>query len=82
MNRMRALGLPAHVKARIVKSLHSAGFSGAEVGCITAQGMSDLRTSTRRALGKGASLCKSATLELMADGGPTGDPQVSADFSM
>eukprot|EP00971_Amphidinium_carterae_P159203 3156356-Amphidinium_carterae.1 len=32
MNRTRALGLPAHVKARIVKSLFSAALSGAEVG--------------------------------------------------
>eukprot|EP00971_Amphidinium_carterae_P100925 1996721-Amphidinium_carterae.3 len=36
-------------------------------GGITAQGMSDLRTSARRA--HGASLRKSATLELMAHGG-------------
>eukprot|EP00971_Amphidinium_carterae_P191710 3804035-Amphidinium_carterae.2 len=43
MNRARALGLPAHVQARIVKSLHSVGLYGAEAGGITAQGMSDLR---------------------------------------
>eukprot|EP00971_Amphidinium_carterae_P003458 68099-Amphidinium_carterae.1 len=32
MNRVLGLGLPAHVKARIVKSLHSVGLYGAEVG--------------------------------------------------
>eukprot|EP00971_Amphidinium_carterae_P012427 244734-Amphidinium_carterae.2 len=36
MTRTRALGLPAHVKARITKSLFSVGLYGAEVG-----GMSD-----------------------------------------
>eukprot|EP00971_Amphidinium_carterae_P299320 5947062-Amphidinium_carterae.3 len=45
-------------------------------------GMSDLRASARRALGKGASLCRSATLEVMAYGDPTAHPQVSADLSM
>eukprot|EP00971_Amphidinium_carterae_P291571 5788215-Amphidinium_carterae.1 len=34
MHRVRALGLPAHVKARIVKPLHSVGLYGAEVGGI------------------------------------------------
>eukprot|EP00971_Amphidinium_carterae_P050543 995367-Amphidinium_carterae.1 len=34
MHRVRGLGLPAHVKARIVKSLHSVGLYGAEVGGI------------------------------------------------
>eukprot|EP00971_Amphidinium_carterae_P032837 646396-Amphidinium_carterae.1 len=32
VNLVRALGLPAHIKARIVKSLHSVGLYGAEVG--------------------------------------------------
>eukprot|EP00971_Amphidinium_carterae_P207679 4120927-Amphidinium_carterae.1 len=43
--------------------------------------MAKLRASARRALGKGAGLCRSATLELMAHGGPAADPQVSADLS-
>eukprot|EP00971_Amphidinium_carterae_P239985 4764261-Amphidinium_carterae.1 len=42
MTRVRALGLPAHVKARIAKSLHSVGLYGAEVGGIPAQGMAKL----------------------------------------
>eukprot|EP00971_Amphidinium_carterae_P276862 5494601-Amphidinium_carterae.1 len=70
MNRVRGLGLPAHVKARIVKSLHSVGLYGAEVGGIP-----------KPALGKGAGLRRSAPLELMAHGGPDADPQVSADLS-
>eukprot|EP00971_Amphidinium_carterae_P144421 2862167-Amphidinium_carterae.3 len=36
MTRVRALGLPAHVKAKIVTSLHSVGLYGAEVGGIPA----------------------------------------------
>eukprot|EP00971_Amphidinium_carterae_P004611 92254-Amphidinium_carterae.1 len=60
MTRVRALGLPVYVKARIVKSLHSVGLYGAEVGGIPAQGMAKLRASARRALGKGAGLCRSA----------------------
>eukprot|EP00971_Amphidinium_carterae_P288670 5731951-Amphidinium_carterae.1 len=78
MSRVRGLGLPAHVKARIVKSLHSVGFYGAEVGGIPQQGMTKLRASAKRALGKGAGLRRSATLELMAHGGPAADSQVSA----
>eukprot|EP00971_Amphidinium_carterae_P238200 4728959-Amphidinium_carterae.2 len=64
MNRARALGLPARVKAKSV-CLHSVGLYGAEVGGITGQGMSDsdLRSSA----------C-AAPLELMAHGCPTGDP--------
>eukprot|EP00971_Amphidinium_carterae_P143197 2837097-Amphidinium_carterae.1 len=81
MNRVRSLGLPAHVKARIVKSLHSVGLYGAEVGGITKTAMTKLRTSARKALGKGADLRRSAPLELMAHGGPAADPQVSADLS-
>eukprot|EP00971_Amphidinium_carterae_P088079 1742355-Amphidinium_carterae.1 len=53
------------VRPPIVKSLHNVGPFGAEVGGITAQGMSDLRTSARRAFGKGACL-------LMAHGGTSG----------
>eukprot|EP00971_Amphidinium_carterae_P090327 1788671-Amphidinium_carterae.1 len=81
MNRVRGLGLPAHVKARIVKPFHSVGLYGAEVGGIPKTGMTKLRTSARKALGKGAGLRRSATLELMAHGGPVADPQVSADLS-
>eukprot|EP00971_Amphidinium_carterae_P279159 5541556-Amphidinium_carterae.1 len=67
--------------AEEMKSFHSVGLYGAEVGGVTAHGMSDLHTSARRALSKGASLRRSAPFELMAHGGPTGDPQVSADVS-
>eukprot|EP00971_Amphidinium_carterae_P055680 1097796-Amphidinium_carterae.1 len=63
MYRTRALGLPAHVKARIVKSLFSVGLYGAEAGGISDQHMKDLRASARGALGKGASLRRSAALE-------------------
>eukprot|EP00971_Amphidinium_carterae_P078893 1560939-Amphidinium_carterae.1 len=56
MHRVRALGLPAHVKARIVKSLHSVGLYCAEVGGIPKSGMTKLRTAARKALGKGAGL--------------------------
>eukprot|EP00971_Amphidinium_carterae_P021085 416215-Amphidinium_carterae.1 len=38
MQKVRGLGLPAHVKARIVKSLHSVGLYGAEVGGIPKTG--------------------------------------------
>eukprot|EP00971_Amphidinium_carterae_P033839 666490-Amphidinium_carterae.1 len=51
-NRVRALGLPAHINARIVKSLHSIGLHSAEVGGIAGRGMSDLRPSASRTLGK------------------------------
>eukprot|EP00971_Amphidinium_carterae_P289114 5740514-Amphidinium_carterae.1 len=68
MSRTRALGLPAHVKARTVKSLFSVGLYGAEVGCMSDQHMKDLRASARGALGKGASLRRCAALELMAHG--------------
>eukprot|EP00971_Amphidinium_carterae_P240171 4768536-Amphidinium_carterae.1 len=56
MNRVGGLGLPAHVKARIVKSLHSVGLYGAEVGGIPKTGMTKIRTCARKALGKGAGL--------------------------
>eukprot|EP00971_Amphidinium_carterae_P345729 6486845-Amphidinium_carterae.2 len=39
ISRTRALGLPAHVKARIVKSLFSVGLYGAEVGGMSDQNM-------------------------------------------
>eukprot|EP00971_Amphidinium_carterae_P350643 6491664-Amphidinium_carterae.2 len=51
--RTRALG-PAHVKARIVKSLFSVGLYGAEIGGISDQHMKDLRASAGGGLGKGA----------------------------
>eukprot|EP00971_Amphidinium_carterae_P156069 3094353-Amphidinium_carterae.1 len=54
MTRTRALGLPAHVKASIVKSLFSVGSYGAEVGGMSDQHMKDLRASARGAVGKGA----------------------------
>eukprot|EP00971_Amphidinium_carterae_P038784 762431-Amphidinium_carterae.1 len=73
MNRVRGLGVPAHVKARIVKSLHSVGLYGAEVGSIPKLGMNKLRTNARKALGRGAGLRRSAPLELMAHGGPAAD---------
>eukprot|EP00971_Amphidinium_carterae_P102916 2037055-Amphidinium_carterae.1 len=63
MNRVRALGLAAHAKARAAKSL---GLYGAEVGAMMPQAMQHIRTS---ALGKGAQLRRSASLELMAGGG-------------
>eukprot|EP00971_Amphidinium_carterae_P028117 553528-Amphidinium_carterae.2 len=66
MTRVRALGLPAHVKARSVKSFHSVGLYGAEVGGIPAQRITKLRASARRALGKGFGFRRSAPLELMA----------------
>eukprot|EP00971_Amphidinium_carterae_P166094 3292106-Amphidinium_carterae.1 len=81
MHRVCGLGLSAHVKARIVKSLHSVGLYGAKVGGIPKSGMTKLRTCARQALGKGAGLRRSAALELMAHGGPAADPQVSADLS-
>eukprot|EP00971_Amphidinium_carterae_P086094 1703428-Amphidinium_carterae.2 len=43
--------------------------------------MKDLCAAVRRAIGKGAALRRSAALELMAYGGPTGDPRVAADLS-
>eukprot|EP00971_Amphidinium_carterae_P330466 6463512-Amphidinium_carterae.1 len=81
MTRSRALGLPAHVKARIVKSLFCVGPYGAEVGGMSDQHMKDLRASARGTLGKVASVRRSAALELMAHGGPTRDPRVAADLS-
>eukprot|EP00971_Amphidinium_carterae_P265559 5268159-Amphidinium_carterae.1 len=81
MTSTHALGLPAHVKAIIVKFFFSAGLYGAEVGGISDQRMKDLRASARGALGKGALLRRSAVLELMAHGGPFGDPRVAADLS-
>eukprot|EP00971_Amphidinium_carterae_P160679 3185940-Amphidinium_carterae.1 len=47
MHRVRGLGLSAHVKARIVKSLHSVGLYGAEVGGIPKTGMTKIRTCAR-----------------------------------
>eukprot|EP00971_Amphidinium_carterae_P351193 6491966-Amphidinium_carterae.1 len=75
MNRVRSLGLPATSKARIAKSLYSVGLYGAEVGGMSASHMNDVRISARKALGKGANLQRSSPLELMAYGGPAGDPQ-------
>eukprot|EP00971_Amphidinium_carterae_P199785 3965550-Amphidinium_carterae.1 len=43
--------------------------------------MNDVRISARKALGKGANLRRSSPLELMAYGGPAGDPQVTADLN-
>eukprot|EP00971_Amphidinium_carterae_P262991 5217633-Amphidinium_carterae.1 len=43
--------------------------------------MKDVRISARKALGKGASLRRSSPLELMAYGGPAGDPQVTSDLN-
>eukprot|EP00971_Amphidinium_carterae_P166227 3294739-Amphidinium_carterae.1 len=43
--------------------------------------MAKLRANSKHALGNGASLRRSAPLELMAHGGPAADPQVSADLS-
>eukprot|EP00971_Amphidinium_carterae_P081681 1616009-Amphidinium_carterae.2 len=76
MYRTRALGLPAHVKGRLVKSLFSVGFNCMvrKLVAFPTQHMKDLRASARGALGKGASLRRSAALELMAHGGPSGDP--------
>eukprot|EP00971_Amphidinium_carterae_P247275 4910729-Amphidinium_carterae.2 len=68
MHRVRGLGLPAHVKARIVTSLHGVGLYSAEVGGIPKSCMIKIRTCARRALGKGAGLHRSAPLELMAHG--------------
>eukprot|EP00971_Amphidinium_carterae_P198831 3945751-Amphidinium_carterae.1 len=82
MTRVRALRLPAHVKARVVKFLFSIRLYGAEVGGMSEQRMKDLRASATGALGKGASLRRSAALELMAHGGSTGDPRVVADVSI
>eukprot|EP00971_Amphidinium_carterae_P257518 5111744-Amphidinium_carterae.1 len=48
MSRVRGLGLPAHVKARIVMSLHSVGLYGAEMGDIPKSGMTKLRTSASK----------------------------------
>eukprot|EP00971_Amphidinium_carterae_P202791 4024199-Amphidinium_carterae.1 len=60
MKGVRGLGLPAHVKARIVKSHHSVGLYGAEAGDITKRSMTKVRTCARKALGKGAGLRRSA----------------------
>eukprot|EP00971_Amphidinium_carterae_P226171 4486330-Amphidinium_carterae.1 len=48
---------------------------------MSASHMNDVRISARKALGKGASLHRSSPLELLAHGGPAGDPQVSADLN-
>eukprot|EP00971_Amphidinium_carterae_P040484 794699-Amphidinium_carterae.1 len=82
MNRVRSLGLPATSKARIAKSLYSVGgLYGAEVGGMSASHTKDVRISARKALGKGANLRRSSPLELMAYGGPAGDPQVTSDLN-
>eukprot|EP00971_Amphidinium_carterae_P018737 369411-Amphidinium_carterae.1 len=81
MNRVRSLGLPATSKARIVKFLFSVGLHGAEVGGMSASHMNDVRISARKSLGKGANLRRSSPLELMAYGGPAGDPQVTIDLN-
>eukprot|EP00971_Amphidinium_carterae_P006532 128832-Amphidinium_carterae.1 len=81
MNRVRSLGLPATSKARIAKSLYSVGLYGAEVGGMSASHMKDVRISARKALGNGAHLRRSSPLELMAYGGPAGDPQVTSDLN-
>eukprot|EP00971_Amphidinium_carterae_P136600 2706510-Amphidinium_carterae.1 len=75
MNRVRSLGLPAPIKARTTKSLYSVGLYGAEVGGMSTSHMNNVRISARKALGKGAHLRRSSPLELMAYGGPAGDPQ-------
>eukprot|EP00971_Amphidinium_carterae_P090314 1788490-Amphidinium_carterae.2 len=66
MNRVHALGLPAHIKARIVNFFFNVGlyhggevggfalYHGGEVGGFAVQGMTDLPSNARRALGKGA----------------------------
>eukprot|EP00971_Amphidinium_carterae_P099422 1966882-Amphidinium_carterae.4 len=81
MSRVRSLGLPAVIKARITKSLYSVGLYGVEIGGMSVARMNDVRISARRALGKGANLRRSSPLELMAYGGPAGDPQVTADLN-
>eukprot|EP00971_Amphidinium_carterae_P079937 1581489-Amphidinium_carterae.2 len=43
--------------------------------------VNDVRVSACKALGKGANLRRSSSLELMAYGGPAGDPQVAADLN-
>eukprot|EP00971_Amphidinium_carterae_P349341 6490968-Amphidinium_carterae.5 len=48
MNRVRSLGLPAAIKARIVKSLYSVGLYGAEVGGKSVARMNDVRVSARK----------------------------------
>eukprot|EP00971_Amphidinium_carterae_P117004 2317112-Amphidinium_carterae.4 len=78
MTRVRSLGLPATIKARIVKSLYNVGLYGAEVGGMSVAHINDVRVSARKALGKGANLRRSSPLELMAYGGPAGDPQKPA----
>eukprot|EP00971_Amphidinium_carterae_P046112 907736-Amphidinium_carterae.2 len=78
MHRVRSLGLPAHSKARIVKSLYSVGLYGAEFSGMLA---SHMNVTARKALGKGASLRRSNSLELMAFGGPAGDPQDTTDLN-
>eukprot|EP00971_Amphidinium_carterae_P263410 5226246-Amphidinium_carterae.1 len=82
INRVRSLGLLATSKARIVKSFFSVGLYGAEVGGMSASHMHDVRISAHKALGKGANLRRSSPLELMAYGGPAGDPQSEADYKV
>eukprot|EP00971_Amphidinium_carterae_P086060 1702683-Amphidinium_carterae.1 len=47
---------------------------------MSAQRMTEIRVAARGALGKGAGLRRSAPWELIAHGGPSGDPQVMADL--
>eukprot|EP00971_Amphidinium_carterae_P327378 6458705-Amphidinium_carterae.2 len=82
---MRALGLPAHVKARIVKSLFSVGLYGAEVAGISDQHMKDLRASARGALGPRL-MQRSLAEEISGSRThgswrPSGDPRVVAGLS-
>eukprot|EP00971_Amphidinium_carterae_P151951 3011548-Amphidinium_carterae.1 len=81
MSRVRSLGLPAVIKARIAKSLYRVGLYGAEIGGMSVARMNDVRISARRAPGKGTNLRRSSLVELMAYGGPAGDPQVTADLN-
>eukprot|EP00971_Amphidinium_carterae_P307302 6106875-Amphidinium_carterae.1 len=48
---------------------------------MSASHINDVRISARKALGKGANLRRSNPLELMAYGGPAGDPQLTADLN-
>eukprot|EP00971_Amphidinium_carterae_P020767 409542-Amphidinium_carterae.2 len=75
----------AVTKARIAKSLYSVGLYGpdygAEIGDMSVARMNDVRISTRRAPCKRANLRRSSPLELMAYGGPAGDPQLTDDLN-
>eukprot|EP00971_Amphidinium_carterae_P350263 6491460-Amphidinium_carterae.3 len=47
----------------------------------SASHMNNVRISACKALGKATNLGRSSPLELMAYGGPAGDPQVTADLN-